>query len=130
MRFEDLKDLNAYQLAGMAECQCPDSLESPGAALLLSVAAAVADRWQELADMGEDERRDVAAEIADQAPSIYTHRRWVEFVDVCAYQEDLEEFGPIEDMEKAAGLALYLICERLAVALLEGIDEDEDEGEA
>lgn len=127
MNLEDLKDLNAYQLASMAGCQYPDSLESPGAVLLLSVAADVADRWPDLVDLREDDRRDVAAEIGDQ-PSIYTHRKWQEFVDLCAYQEDLDEFGPVDDMEKGASLALYLICERLAVALIEAMG-DEDEGD-
>lgn len=118
---------NAWSLAVAAECASPDTLESPGAAFLLSVQDAVND-YDECPD------DDAIHEIADGAPDVYTHKRWQEFVDLAAYSEDLSEWGPIDpdDLERAvAGVALYQIAERLARALIEerwpNGDEDDDQ---
>jgi hypothetical protein len=53
------------------------------------------------------------------------------FVDLAAWQEDIEEFGPITDMEQGAGVALYMIAERLLTAIVEDeieqrIERDEE----
>lgn len=106
--------LNAYQLARLADCASPDSLESAGAAFLVNVA----DTWQERASDGSYDRDDTPWEIADAAPSVYTFTRWQEFTDLAAWQEDADEVGGLPaDMTDAAGVCLYLIAERLVNAL-------------
>jgi hypothetical protein len=103
--------LNAYQLAAMAEVSSPDGLDTPGARFLLSIQDDVIG-WDE-----PDE--DTPSAIADGAVPIYTHEMWQTFTDLAAWQEDVDEFGPITDMEMGAQIALYLIAERLVRALLE-----------
>lgn len=118
----DTETYTAYRLANMADCACPDNSESPGALFLRSIAFDYAER-KEYGEVDED----TAHEIADGAPSIYTYTRWQQFVDLGAWQEDLDELGgPTNDMEQNAGVCLYLIAARL-VAALAAEDEDEDE---
>lgn len=134
-----LSELNAYQLAGMADVTSPDSLESAGAHFLTHIRDDVAERLEWLAsgdyaDVTEPaefvsiirDLDDWAYEIADGAPSIYTHEKFQQFFDLCAYQEDISELAPDEtDMEKMAGIALYMIAERLVSALLDTVEEFE-----
>lgn len=128
-----------YALSGkdLADCGDPDSLESAGMAFLTSVRDAVVEGIEDgTFDPDSDERDDYSGEIhtiADNAPDIYTHRRWQEFVDLAAYQEEPEIDGTWpEDLTQAAGVALFQIAERLAYAILrewrEGLAEvSEDE---
>lgn len=113
--------LNAYELARLADCGSPDTPESPGAALLLSVQDDVNDL-----DARPDD--DDTHQIADGAPDVYTYKRWQEFVDLAAWQEDLDELGGTpEDLTEAAGVALYIIARRLADRLIaERFGEDDD----
>ena len=113
----------AYVLAGMADCATPDTPTSPGAQYLDRVARDVLDWWEDAdADDREsiaDYPHDVVAELGDQAVPIYTRDIWAAFVDLGAYAEDPTELGEDgSDMERAAAACLYLIGERLAVALL------------
>jgi hypothetical protein len=127
---DGLRDLNAWQLSGRADCASPDSFESAGALFLTSVLDGVlelitwgATRWVEavesddvpsLNDDGE------VSQIADDAPDIYTHRMWAEFVDLSAYLEDPTEYGvDRSDMEQSARVCLYMIAERLAFVLMD-----------
>jgi hypothetical protein len=131
----ETEDRNPYQLAQLADVTSPDSPTSPGAEWLLRVASDAEDLW----DYGKNETeiQDTISEYADQAVPMYTHHRWEVFVDLAAYQEEVTEFGPVEDMTAAAGVALYMIAERLLNALIEEKreeaeeeeDEDEDEDE-
>jgi hypothetical protein len=128
-------DHSPYHLASLANCGSPDSVDSPGAAFLSSVARDVADRVnddpavarEDIADLIEDG----AHEIADSAVPVYTHQRWQTFVDLQAYQEDTSEYGAIDDLTNAAGVALYMVANRLVLALAEeltgALDEDTDE---
>lgn len=106
-----------YELARLADCASPDNLASPGAQWLTLVAGE-ADEISERTEAGED-RSDVVRELADSLVPIYTRDVWATFVDLAAYQEDVTEFGPIEDMEQAAKVALYLIAERLLHVLVD-----------
>ena len=106
--------MNAYELANLADVSSPDSLESPGALFLLSLGVSVSEYADEDGDLD-----DIAGDIADQCVPIYTHERWQTFVDLAAYQEDVTDFGPLEDMTTAAGVALYMIGVRLVGALVE-----------
>jgi hypothetical protein len=116
---------NPYELASLAECASPDSLTSPGASFL----ERVADAADSIREEGGDE--DNVSEAADSAVPVYTHERWQVFVDLAAYNEDVTELGATgDDLTGCAGVALYMIAERLLHALLaEDVDEDADEEE-
>jgi hypothetical protein len=104
----------------MAECGDPDTQDSPGARLLDHVRDAVSEHieWVDEPVTDPFDYGDAINEIADGAPDVYTHARWLEFVDLCAYEEDPSELGAdCSDMTVAAGVALYMIAERLATAL-------------
>lgn len=131
-----ITELNAYQLAGLADVHSPDSLESAGAAFLTSIRDSVAEQLEYFADNTSsadnvadlaDEFRDSSdecTEIADSAPSIYTFERFKQFTDLCAWQEDISDYAHGEsDMEKLAGYALYIIAERLIAALVTEIED-------
>lgn len=124
----ETEDRNSYQLARLADVTSPDSPTSPGAEWLLRVASDAEDLW----DYGKNETeiQDTISEYADQAVPIYTHERWQVFVDLAAYTEEVTDLGPVEDMTAAAGVALYMIAERLLNALIEEKREEaEDEEE-
>jgi hypothetical protein len=64
------------------------------------------------------EAYDTVHEIADGIVPIYTHARWSVFVDLAAYTEEIGDYyTPSDsiDMTAAAGVALYLIAERVIV---------------
>lgn len=133
-----IKELNAYQLAGMADTHSPDTLESEGAEFLTIVRRAVADSLEEfagtssadnLADLVEEFRdSDDVRQIADDAPSIWTFTKFKQFTDLAAWQEDVSEYSDGDtDMEKLAGIALYMIAERLIAALLTDVEEFDSE---
>jgi len=131
-----LKEKNAYHLSSDAGCATPDTLTSEGARLLTGVRDSVVeliegldiDDWHEAADghdIGSLDDRGAVSEIADGAPSIYTHTLWGQFVDLAAYNEDPTELGveaggiDADDLSRAAAMCLYIIADRLARSLLE-----------
>lgn len=128
---------NAFQLALRADCSSPDSTESAGARFLLSVQDAVNEQWDNNhADWREDQPsdstwwNDLVHEIADAAPDVYTYKKWCEFVDLGAWQEDLSDYGPMEDdVDRIGSIALYVIAERLAYALFEELCELDDDSD-
>lgn len=125
---ERVNNTTLYTLSYLAGCLAPDTDDSPGADFLSSVRASVVESWGYVSDpTSEDEAADAIRGIADNAPSVYTHRRWEEFVDLGAYREDLSEFGfdvtADTDMFNLAGVALYLIAERLARVLWDELVE-------
>ena len=135
---ESLKELNAYQLASMADTSSPDTLESDGAAFLAGIRDDVVEQleWYNNGDYADAEdasqlvdslrELDAFTNIPDSAPSIYTFTKWKQFVDLAAWQEDVEELaGDESDMDKLASIALYIIAERLVNALLETVSEFE-----
>ena len=119
---------NAFQLALLADCETPDSLTSAGAMFLLSIQTAAECHLTECGGPHDE----CVHEIADAAPDVCTHQRWLEFVDLQAYNEDPSDLGADwADPTEAAGVCLYIIAERLATALFgdaaESDDEDADE---
>lgn len=124
-----LDDIRAYSgntLSGLAECSSPDGPNSAGTAFLVSVRDTLIEAVVsgEITP-GEDDGDGVINEIADNAPDVSTHTRWLEFVDLAAYREyptDLED----DDADRRApnylfdltGLCLYVVAERLCHALL------------
>lgn len=119
VKADELRQLGQNQLARMAGCGDPDTADSAGSRFLFSVRDAVADAID-----NDEMDEDTAHEIADSAPDVYTHQRWLEFVDLAAYQEDVSEYGPTDDdLTRLAGVALYAIAERLVAALVEEVDQ-------
>lgn len=124
---EEMKAHNAYTLASVsyADCGTPDSLESSGAKFLVRVRDDAIGRIEDDPDLLGCE--DVAAEVADNAPSVYTHALWSEFVDLAAYREDVSDFGydsiATDEPEKLASISLYSIAERLCNAMLTELRE-------
>ena len=124
-----LRGYNAYQLAGDADCSTPDRLDSAGALFLLSVRDGVVDRLEHFDEddleawaLDDGTINDVVHEVADDAPDVYTHTLWSEFVDLAAYQEDPTDYGvDASDMEQCARVCLYAIAERLATALFDEV---------
>lgn len=133
----DVRALNRFQLARLADLTSdPDSPESAGTKFLARVRDAIVEGAHErLVDeqgciVDDDEATDFVHEIADEAPSIYTHEVWAQFVDLCAYHEDLEGYvDESTDMESRARVALYLIAERLALALVDEVRDLDELGE-
>lgn len=118
---EELERLNAFELARMADIASPDEFDSVGAQFLLSVRDSFIEY---IIDNDGEPSEDMAHEVADLAVPIYTHERWLTFVDLAAYQEDVEELvtDDVRDMTQRAGVALYLIAERLVFALIEEME--------
>lgn len=125
-----LTSLNPYDLASMVGCGQPSEGRtrrrrkwSPGAVMLASVRDSVVEAirgGQITPENYGSYGMDVMAEIADGAPDVYTHGRWLEFVDLAAYQEEPDAVGEWPDsLTDAAGIALYQIAERLCVALVD-----------
>lgn len=109
-RIEYLRNLNAYELANIAEIANPSSLSSPGADLLERVKYSLLE-WLEY----DTEKPLPISELADQCHSVYTHDIWLEFVDLCAYNEDVEAVSV--DMTAQASYVLYSIAHRLMYTL-------------
>ncbi|WLW38545.1 hypothetical protein [Streptomyces phage Vanseggelen] len=128
---EDIKGRGPVRLAGDAETLDPDTQDSPGARFLKSVRDSVVESVEyvagsdglSLAEAAEFVRDgDAIGEIADSAPSVYTHQLWSEFLDLGGYREDLEAHElNVADLNVIPGVALYHIAWRLASVLLEEI---------
>lgn len=146
-----------YDLASLAEVKAPDTRESAGARLLVRIQdeangvdeRALLDCVREfsgdLEDFGvndlSDDLRDSMSEWADSCVQIYTHQCWAEFADLCLWEEDLSDLGPVDgdDLTKTVAMrAQYIVAERLlgimlaqrALALAEANplpEDDEDE---
>lgn len=119
------REVNVYELADLADCAGPDTRESAGAEFLRDIYAAAT----EYRDGYAADDSDAASEIADGTVPVYTGEVWAAFVDLSAWREDPTELGyDGSDMEQAAKVCLYMIGERLAIALMEQASEtDEDE---
>lgn len=138
----NIEQATLYRLATDADCGIPDSSDSPGAGVLFTVRTMVLESWADA--MPSDERGDVrdlldvdwsdtAHNIADAAPSVYTHELWSQFVDLAAYQEfdEVVSDGLLEvssdstnDMGPSFTIpatCLYSIARRLASVLLESL---------
>ncbi len=120
----------AYELSDIADCGSPDSPDSPGAKFLLSVASDVAE-CLENGIPPEDDAMNLAPEIAESAVPIYTHEKWQVFVDLTAYNENIDDLGGTSGgMERGSNRALYIIAERLAINLFyEARESAEDSNE-
>lgn len=130
---------NAYELANAGEAYCPDGEGSAGAQWLVFLQTMADERWAYWADEGElpdsvddDRVNDCIHELADAHVPIYTGERWVIFTELGAYREDLAELGyeTVTDMTEAAGVALYIVAERVLRFLFEDWIDDRNLAEA
>lgn len=119
----EVQQLTVYALACHAECggiSGPDTSESAGARFLTRVRDALLEALEHAESCeAQDTHDDLVWEVSDGAVPIYTHERWLAFVDLAAYQEDTTELGSgTHDLTELAGVALYVIAERLCHALI------------
>lgn len=136
-----VREMNYIHLANnVADIAGPDSETSEGAKFLTLVRDAVLEalEWKvehEDPDLAHAARvlRDDSHELADAAVPVYTYPRWLTFVDLAAWQIDIEDYGPSSDMTERAGVALYEVARILTDALCEYVEtywlELEDGGE-
>jgi len=135
---EEIKGWRPAVLAGsdLADCLCPDADDSAGGKFLADVRDKVVKLIEDgVLDPESDHRDNYDGEIstiADNAPDVYTHTKWSEFVDLGAYHEEPEfddDWGT--DLDKAASMALYQIAERLAYALIrewrDGLEQEAED---
>jgi hypothetical protein len=135
MNYEDARDsavqslshLTVFRLSKMADCGEPDSATSEGAALLKHVRDGVVEFVDSLDvvaierlasdpnDVGWLDYSGELHQIAADAPDVYTHTFWKEFVDLAAFNEEPEiTDGTVEDIARNA---VYHIADRLVWAL-------------
>lgn len=119
----EVREMTVYALACFAECggvSGPDTSESAGARFLDRVRDALLEGMEHRENCQDTSAHDdFVWEIADGAVPIYTHERWLAFVDLAAYQEDISDLcADTSDLTVAAGVALYMIAERLCHALI------------
>jgi len=119
-------DYTPYELALLASCASPDTPDSAGARFLLSVAAAaheVAEEYRQNKTPEDEWDYDELFELADSAVPIYTHELWSVFTELAAYREDptdLSTWGDLKNLDKVAGVCLYIIAERLVHEIIRG----------
>ena len=114
-RLSFLKDLSVFDMARITECGQPDSAASPGVDLFMNAQLALID-WLEFPD---DEVVPVV-ELADAAVTPYTHPLWLQFVDLCGYDEELaSEMALGSTMTQQAQYVLCTIAERFLYNICE-----------
>jgi len=124
---DTLKALTPYALADLAGVAAPDSPTSAGAGWLDTIRVDVIDM------LHDDEISDDSIhEHADSAVSVYKHERMTIVVDLAIWDEDIEEYagdsGEVTILG-LAGLAQYVVAERLIRALIESAGLDDESGE-
>lgn len=124
----DPRNWTAQRLAATAECGGPQAPDSPGARFLTRVRDAVIEEWEYLGP--RPDRRDAVLadlpDVLDACMPVYTSDLWATFVDLAAYDEDLDDLGvgasDASTMTTLAGACLYAIAERVATAVLDALD--------
>lgn len=142
----DAESYTSWELANLAKVTSPDAHDgigfsadqdvmvhvaggSPGARFLRSIAYDVSALIEDGLSTRDDDHHDALHDLADSAVPIYTHEMWSTFVDLAAYTEDVSELSAEDtSMNRQAAIALYMIAERLAFALIEA-EKAEDEGD-
>jgi hypothetical protein len=113
-RLRFLKGLTVFEMAHITDCGQPNSAASPGADFFINVQCALID-WLEFEDGVVP-----VAELADGALTVYTHPIWLQFVDLCAYNEELGlEMALGSSMTQQAQYVLVSIAERFLYNICE-----------
>jgi len=121
---------NPNTLSSLAGVASPDSFTSPGAQWLQNVATDFYERF--LDNEAEPLGYDSIVECATEIVPVYSHERWLVFVDLCAYSWDCDQVdrssGGLEgDLTDQAGQVLSYIAEFLITALAAALEEDRAE---
>lgn len=98
----------------------PDSDSSPGADWLYRLHRAVSEAWEsgQFAPNSGEDRTEVFSRIADDQVPTYTHNRWQAFMNLCLYNEEIDEFSEgIEvkdstDLTNLAGIIFFEVAYR------------------
>lgn len=128
-----LSALNVWGIAELAEVSSPDNYDSPGARFLDSLRGEIHERITSgaSADDLRDESGTIADEFIDVVASRGTHNMWKIFIDLCAYEEDLSDFGLFETPNDMLSRALWQIADRFCHKVADELDEldTEEDGE-
>jgi hypothetical protein len=110
-----LEGYNGNQLAYLADCASPDNATSNGARYLATVRNNAIEAIRYNVENGEDQDvSDMMHEVV--CVPIYTHDLWTTFVDLAAYNVDIEDYEPT--LENYPQVALYVIGITLAQAIV------------
>lgn len=109
----ELVERSVFRIASDVDCGSPDARSSEGAEFLREVwQATLTEIENEGADVNLDAIRDRAEYVVDGAMPVYTHDIWRTYVDLAAYNEDLDGFES-SSMTVSAQVALMMIGERV-----------------
>ena len=110
---EYLKNLSVYEMANLADCGMPDSQDSAGAELFDAIRLYLIESL-EFNPLGAIE----VASIADMSLNVLTHQIWLQFVDLCGYNEDLSDGMALgSTMTQQANYVLASIAERVILVI-------------
>lgn len=112
-----LSAYNAHQLAGLADCYSPDSPDSPGAQYLALVRDSIVEAYRYTVEHGNTFDRDDLHEVVDGCVPVYTHNLWQTFLDLGAYNVDVDDYSP--DLEHYPAIAVYTVGETLAYSIVD-----------
>lgn len=120
---------SGYDLSGQFRADTgasPDSPRSAGAQFLMDIRDAVIEgiKDETFTPGGEHDYNGAVHQIADNAPDVHTYPKWQQFIDLAAWEEDLEiSLDAGLTMDEMASLALCNIAQRLAGAILAEFDQ-------
>lgn len=106
-------ELSLSELESLADVR---GIDDAGREYLIRVAEGVEEAYADY-EGRTDEFSDLVHEVVDNALSVYTYEIWKTFVGLCAWDEDVSEYGTSEGMTQAASVAIFMIGERLANAI-------------
>jgi hypothetical protein len=108
LRVAYFKGLSIFEMATIANCAQPDAADGAGAELFINIQFALLD-WIAF----EDGKPVPVSELADGAQEVYTHKIWLQFIDLCGYNEELAlEMALGSTMTQQAQYVLGSIAER------------------
>lgn len=114
----ELREMTAYQLARLAECGDPDTLDSVGAEFLKSVRDSVIEAFEY--DSWGTYPEDTASQLADDCVPIWNYAIAQTWTDLTGWIIDIDDLAEgTTDTVKLMSLALYVAGDRLARALFE-----------
>lgn len=115
---DELRAKSVYELARLAECGDPDSVESAGAEFLKSVVEAVIEAFEY--DSWGTYPEDTASQLADDCVPIWNYTVAQTWTDLTGWVIDADDLSEgVTDVIKLMSIALYVAGDRLARALFE-----------
>lgn len=115
---DELRAKSVYELARLAECGDPDSVESAGANFLGYVRDLVIESFEY--DSWGTYPEDRASQIADDSVPIWNYEIAQTWTDLTGWVIDADDLSEgVTDVIKLMSVALYVAGDRLARALFE-----------